>query len=57
MCLRAQGIDDNDGGLVRGRRARGPSNYNRCISGGRGIYNASEGLDTNTEAAGDEQRV
>ena len=51
VCLKAQGIDNNDGGVGGGRRAQGFSKNYRGISGGRVIYNASEGLEKMTEAA------
>ena len=57
MCLRAQGIDDDDDGVVRVRRARGLRDYYGGVGRGRGIDDASEGLDTTTEAAGDRQRA
>ena len=52
IFLRAQGIDDDNGGVGRGRRARGLSDNDVGVSGGRGIYNVSEGSETTTEAAG-----
>ena len=56
MCLRDQGIDDNNGGIGRVRRARGISNNNRGVSRGRGIHDASEVLETMPGAAGARQR-
>ena len=56
MCLRAQGIDNNNSGVGRVRRARGLSNDERGVGRGRGIYDASEGLETTAEAAGNRQR-
>ena len=50
--LRAQGIDDDNGGVGRVRRSRGIRNDIRGIGRGRGIYDASEGLETTKEAAG-----
>ena len=58
MCLRDQGIDNDDGGGVfRVRRACGLSDNNGGVVRGRGIYNASEGFDTTTEAARDRRRA
>ena len=42
VCLGDQGID-NGGGIRRVRQARGLSNDDRCVGGGRGIDNAYEG--------------
>ena len=50
MCLQAQGINNNDGGLGRVIRARGISNNNEGVGRGRGIYDTSEGTETTTEA-------
>ena len=50
MCLGPQGIDDNDGGFVGRRRARGLSNDNRGLGGERGIDNVSEGLKTTKDS-------
>ena len=52
MCLRDQGIDDDDGGVGRVRRARGISDNDGGIGRGRGINDASEVSETTTEAAG-----
>ena len=43
--LRAQGIDDDDGGVKRVRRARALSNDNLGVGRGQGIDDASEGLE------------
>ena len=43
MRLRAQGIDEDNGGVIRVRRARGR---------GKGIYNVSKGSETTMAAAG-----
>ena len=51
MCLWAQGIDNKNDGISGGRRARGFSNDDRGVGRGQGIGNASEGLETTTEAA------
>ena len=56
-CLQAQGIDDEDGGISRVRRAHGLGNNDRGIVRGRGIRNASEGSETTTEEAGARQRA
>ena len=57
MCLQAQVIDDDDGGLSGGIRDQGLSDNNGGVGGGRGIYDASELLETTAEAAGARQRV
>ena len=54
MCLRAQGIDNDNGGLGGGRRARGLSNNDGGVVGGRGIYNAYKESETMTELAAEE---
>ena len=56
MCLRAQGIDDDDDGVGRLRRARGLSYDDGCVRRGQGVNDASKGLETTTEAAGDRQQ-
>ena len=53
MCLRAQGIDNNDGDVGRVRRSRGLSEDNGGVKRGQGIRDASEGSETTTEVAGD----
>ena len=50
MRLRDQCIENNNGGVGRVRQAFGISNDDRGVVRGRGIYYASEGLDTTTEA-------
>ena len=57
VCLRDQVIDDDNGGVGRVRRARGLSNDDGGFGRGQGIYDASKGLETTTEAAGDQRRV
>ena len=57
MCLRDQGIDNGDGGVGRGRRARVLRNDDGGIGGGRGIDDASEGSETTMEAVGDRRRA
>ena len=56
MRLRDQGIDNDDGGVGRVRWARRLSNDDGGVGRGRGIYDASEGSETTTEAAGARQR-
>ena len=57
MCLRSQGIDNNDDGDVGEERwCRGLSDDNGGIGRGQGIYNMSKGLETTTEVAGVRQR-
>ena len=50
LCLRVQEIDNDDGDVGKGRRTRGLSDRNRGVGGGRGIDDASKGLETTTEA-------
>ena len=50
MCLQAQGIDDNDGGIGRVIRACGLSNDDVGLGRGRRIHDTSKGLETTTEA-------
>ena len=50
VCLQAQVIDDNNGGVVRVRRARGLSDNGGGVGRGREIDNASKILETTTEA-------
>ena len=57
MHLRDQGVDDDDGGVGRVRRARVLSGDNGGVSRGRGIYGASKGSETTTEAAVARQRA
>ena len=51
MCLRAQVIDDNKGVVARVRQAHGLSNDDGGAVRGRGIDDASEGLETTAEAS------
>ena len=51
MRLQAQGIDDDDGGVGRVTQAQGLSDDGGGVGRGQRIYNASEGLETMTEAA------
>ena len=57
MCLWAQGIDNDDGGVSGLRRALGLSDEDRGIIRGRGLRDAPEGLETTTEAAGARRRA
>ena len=52
MHLQAQGIDDEEGSVVRVIRARGINDDNRGVSTGQGIYDAFKGLETTTDTAG-----
>ena len=56
MCLRAEGIDDNGGGVGRVRWAKLISNYDGGVDRGQGIGDAFKGLETTPEAAGDRRR-
>ena len=42
VCLRAQGIDNNDGGVSGGRWAWELSNNNAGVGGGKSIDDAPE---------------
>ena len=53
MCLQAQGIDEDNGGVGRLRLARRLSDDDRSVGRGRVIDNASEGSETTAEAARD----
>ena len=57
MCLRDQGIDDNNGGVGRVRWDRGLSDNDGGFVRGRVIRNASEVSETTREAAGSRQRA
>ena len=51
MCLQAESIDDYGSvGIVR--RSKGISDNDRGVVRGQGIRDASEGLETTTEASG-----
>ena len=52
MCLRDQGIDNNDGGVGIVRRACGPRYDNEGVDIGRRVRNTSERSETKTEATG-----
>ena len=49
MCLWVQGIDDNGGSIGRVRQAHGIRDDDRGVGRERGVYDASEGLDTTTD--------
>ena len=51
MCLGAYGIDNDNNGVGRVRRARGISNDNGGVGKVQGIDDASEESETTTEAA------
>ena len=57
MCLRAEGIDDDDSDVVRVRQAKGLSDNNRGVGRGRLICDASKGSESMTEAAGARRRA
>ena len=57
VCLRVQGIDDNDNGVGRVRRARGLINNNKGVGRGRGIDHVSKGLETEVKVARDRRRA
>ena len=53
MCLRAQGIDDDNGSVGRVRRDRGIRNYDGGAGRGKGIDDTSKGLEITAEIVGD----
>ena len=57
LCLWAHSIDDKNGGVYRVRWDRGLSDNDGGVGRGRGIYEASEGSETTTEAARDQRRA
>ena len=60
MCLRDQGIYNDDGGVGRVRQARGISNDDGGVCIGQGKDDTSEVLETTMEAArirGSQQRL
>ena len=57
VCLRAQGIDDNVGGVGRVRRVRGLGYEDGGVGRGQRIYDATEVSETTTEAAVDRRRA
>ena len=52
VCLRSQGIEEDNGGVGGGRWSRGLSDNDGGVGRGRGINDASEVLETMTEAEG-----
>ena len=56
-CLRSEGIDDNDGGVIRVIRDKGLNDDDGGVGKIKGICNASEVSETTTEAAGDRQQA
>ena len=57
MCLQAQGIDNDNGGVGRVRRSHRLSDDNRGVGRGQGIRDASEESETAVEAEGDKKRT
>ena len=57
VCLQAYGIDKNNVSVGRLGQACVLINDDRGVGRGRGIRDASEGLETTTEAAGSRQRA
>ena len=57
MCLQAEGLDDDDYGIIRVRQVKGLSDDGGGVVRGQGIRNASEVSETTTEAAGVRQRA
>ena len=57
VCLQAQGIDNDDGGVRRVRQDRGLSDNDGNIVIGQGTDDASEGLETTPEAARYQRRA
>ena len=57
VCLRVEGIDDNNGGVSRVRRSKGLSDNDGGVGRGQGIRNASNGLETMREVAGSRQQA
>ena len=56
MCLRAQGIYNDDGGVSRLKQAHGIINDNGGVGRGQLIHDSSEGLETKMEAVGDRRQ-
>ena len=52
VCLRAQGINNDNGGVGRARQACGISDNDGGVGRVQGIHNASKGLETTAEVAG-----
>ena len=57
VCFQDQGIDNYNGGVGRVRLACRLNNDGRGVGRWWGIYDASEGLETTTEAARDRQQA
>ena len=57
MCLRDQGIDNDDGIVRRVIRAHGLRNDDVGAGRGQGIDDASEGQETMAEAAKDQRQA
>ena len=57
MCLRAQSIDDDNGGGIRARWSHVRSDDEGGIGRGQGIDDASKVLETTTEAKGDRRQA
>ena len=57
VCLWAQLIENDEGGIGVGRQARGLRDENGGGGGGRGIDDASEMPEMATEAVGDRRRA
>ena len=57
MCLQAESIENDGKGIGRVRRAKVFSDDDRGVGRGKGICDASEGLETMGEAAGDRRRA
>ena len=55
VCTESKGIDDDSGGVGRGRRAQGLSNVDGGVDRGRGIDDAYERSEIMTESVGDRQ--
>ena len=56
MFLLAEDIDDVDGGFRTVRRSKVIRDNDGCVGRGRGVHDASKGMETTTEAAGDRRR-
>ena len=57
VCLREEGIDDNNSGVGIVIQAKVISDHGRGVGTGRWIRDASEGSETMTEAAGARKRA
>ena len=56
MCLRSQGIDDDNGDVDGGIWSQVLRNNDGGVGGGREIHDTSEGSETMPEAEGDQRR-